>query len=75
MAATQRLPLPSQLGLVALLGSGVMIGGALFFQYAMGFAPCEMCHWQRWPHIVAMVAGLAAFASSSFSRTLSESSV
>jgi disulfide bond formation protein DsbB len=68
MAAMQRLPLASQLGLVALLGSGVMLGGALFFQYAMGFAPCEMCHWQRWPHIAAMVAGLAAFASSSRPR-------
>lgn len=64
MASPQRLPLASQLGLVALLGSGVMIGSALFFQYAMGFPPCEMCHWQRWPYIVAMVAGLAAFASS-----------
>ena len=68
MAAAQRLPLPSQLGLVALLGSGIMLGGALFFQYVMGFAPCEMCHWQRWPHIAAMIAGLAAFASSSRPR-------
>jgi disulfide bond formation protein DsbB len=68
MAATQRLPLPSILGLVALLGSGALLGGALFFQYVMGFPPCEMCHWQRWPHIVAMVAGLAAFASSSRPR-------
>ncbi len=68
MATAQRLPVPSQLGLIALLGSGVMIGGAFFFQYVMGFAPCEMCHWQRWPHFLAMAAGLAAFASSSRPR-------
>jgi len=68
MAATERLPLPALLGLVAVLGSGALLGGALFFQYAMGFAPCEMCHWQRWPHIVAMVAGLAALTSVSRPR-------
>lgn len=59
----QPLPLPSRLGLVAALGSGALLGGALWFQYGMGLAPCEMCHWQRWPHIVAIVAGLAALAS------------
>jgi disulfide bond formation protein DsbB len=32
--------------------------GALFFQYALGYPPCEMCHWQRWPHIAAAVVGL-----------------
>lgn len=35
-----------------------MILGALFFQYVMGVLPCEMCHWQRWPHDGAIVAGL-----------------
>ncbi len=53
------------LGLLAALGSGFLLGGALFFQYGLGLAPCEMCHWQRWPHIVAIVAGLGAFAASS----------
>lgn len=65
MASPQRLSLPSQLGLLAALGSGALLGGALFFQYGLGLAPCEMCHWQRWPHIVAVVAGLGAFAASS----------
>ncbi|HXC55587.1 MAG TPA: disulfide bond formation protein B [Rhizomicrobium sp.] len=32
--------------------------GALFFQYALNYPPCEMCHWQRWPHIAAAVVGL-----------------
>jgi disulfide bond formation protein DsbB len=53
-------PLPSQLGLLAAIGSGVLLGGAYFFQYVIGLAPCEMCLWQRWPHMVAIAAGLAA---------------
>jgi disulfide bond formation protein DsbB len=57
------LPVPSKLGLLAALGSGALLGGALYFQYVVGLAPCEMCHWQRWPHIVAIVAGLLALAS------------
>ena len=57
-----RLPLPSLLGLAAALGSGALLGGAYFFQYVVGLAPCEMCLWQRWPHMVVIAAGLAALA-------------
>jgi len=32
--------------------------GALAFQYIWNYPPCEMCHWQRWPHIAAAVIGL-----------------
>jgi disulfide bond formation protein DsbB len=32
--------------------------GALGFQYLGHIAPCEMCHWQRWAHIGAALAGL-----------------
>jgi disulfide bond formation protein DsbB len=35
-----------------------MILGALFFQYVIGVLPCEMCHWQRWPHDGAILLGL-----------------
>jgi disulfide bond formation protein DsbB len=63
MSAATTLPVPSKLGLLAALGSGALLGGALYFQYVVGLAPCEMCHWQRWPHIVAIVAGLLALAS------------
>ena len=63
MTVLQRLPLPSQLGLLAALGSGALLGGAYYFQYVVGLAPCEMCYWQRWPHMVAIAAGLAAVAS------------
>ncbi len=32
--------------------------GALAFQYLWNYPPCEICHWQRWPHIASAVAGL-----------------
>jgi disulfide bond formation protein DsbB len=35
-----------------------LILGALGFQYFGRLPPCEMCHWQRWPHIAAAVVGL-----------------
>ncbi len=40
------------------LYSLAMILGALFFQYVVGVLPCEMCHWQRWPHDGAIFVGL-----------------
>jgi disulfide bond formation protein DsbB len=39
-------------------GALALILGALGFQYLGHIAPCEMCHWQRWPHIAAAVIGL-----------------
>ncbi|HWY62771.1 MAG TPA: disulfide bond formation protein B [Rhizomicrobium sp.] len=44
------------------LGALALIAGALGFQYIGGIAPCEMCHWQRWPHIAAAVIGLVMIA-------------
>jgi disulfide bond formation protein DsbB len=43
-----------------LMGAGALalLLGALGFQYLAHLAPCEMCHWQRWPHIAAAIAGL-----------------
>src|SRR6185437_11084972 len=35
-----------------------MFLGALAFQYIGHYPPCEMCHWQRWPHIAAAAIGL-----------------
>ena len=63
MSLAERLPAPSKLGLLAALGSGALLGGAYYFQYVVGLAPCTMCYWQRWPHMVAIVAGLCALLS------------
>ncbi len=46
--------------LLALLIPAALLGGALIAQYVYGLPPCEMCWWQRYPHIVALV--LAALA-------------
>src|SRR5207245_8597072 len=63
VAPSQRLPLPSRLGLLAALGSGALLGGAYYFQYIVGLPPCDLCYLQRWPHMVAIAAGLAALAA------------
>ena len=68
VAPSQRLPLPSQLGLLAALGSGALLGGAYYFQYVVGLPPCDLCYLQRWPHMVAIAAGLAALASYKWPR-------
>jgi disulfide bond formation protein DsbB len=48
--------------LLLLLGSGALLLGALFFQYAMGLPPCPLCHYQRWPHIAVLVLAAGALA-------------
>jgi disulfide bond formation protein DsbB len=37
-----------------------LMGGALGSQLFGGLYPCEMCHWQRWPHYTAIVIALLA---------------
>lgn len=49
-----------RIALLAGAYSLAMILGALFFQYIMGVLPCEICHWQRWPHDGAIFIGLGA---------------
>ena len=44
--------------LLAAAGSAGLMIGALMFQYIGGMAPCQMCIWQRWPHVIAIVIGL-----------------
>jgi disulfide bond formation protein DsbB len=40
-------------------GSAALLAGAFLFQ-AMGYPPCQMCLWQRWPHAAAIVIGVLA---------------
>ncbi|MFY0679894.1 MAG: disulfide bond formation protein B [Thalassovita sp.] len=44
---------------LATSGSTGLLGGAFFFQF-LGFAPCAMCLWQRWPHGAAILIGVLA---------------
>ncbi|HEX3432051.1 MAG TPA: disulfide bond formation protein B [Rhizomicrobium sp.] len=36
----------------------LLLLGALGFQYLDRLPPCELCMWQRWPHVAAAVVGL-----------------
>ena len=47
---------------IALLLPAGLVGGAWIGQLAFGLMPCEMCHWQRWPHYAAIVLALLAFS-------------
>jgi disulfide bond formation protein DsbB len=47
---------------LALLLPLALMAGALGFQYLGGLYPCEMCWWQRYPHIAAIVLAALAFA-------------
>jgi disulfide bond formation protein DsbB len=48
--------------LIAILLPNALLFGALGFQYLGGYHPCEMCMWQRWPHVAAIALALAAIA-------------
>ncbi|MCB2015083.1 MAG: disulfide bond formation protein B [Sphingobium sp.] len=52
----------SRARLVAILTPSLLLGGALLSQYVGGLYPCEMCMWQRWPHLVAIFFALDAIA-------------
>jgi disulfide bond formation protein DsbB len=59
--------------LTALAVPAALLAGAYLSQYVGGLYPCEMCWWQRYPHMVAIMLGALAFtapAASVRSRTL-----
>ncbi|MEM7193246.1 MAG: disulfide bond formation protein B [Pseudomonadota bacterium] len=45
----------------ASFGSLVLLAGAYVFQL-LGYAPCMLCLWQRWPHAAAILVGAVAWA-------------
>lgn len=45
---------------LALFVPAALMGGALISQYGFGLYPCQMCWWQRYPHIAAIVLALLA---------------
>lgn len=46
------------MAMAAAAGSAALLLGALAFQYLGGLAPCAMCIWQRWSHVVAIAIGV-----------------
>lgn len=48
---------------LALLVPAVLLGGALASEHIGGLYPCEMCHWQRWPHGAAILLAVGALVS------------
>jgi disulfide bond formation protein DsbB len=49
--------------LLVLLASAAVIGATLLFQYVGGYAPCELCLYERWPYyavITLAIIGLFA---------------
>ncbi|MFK7762879.1 MAG: disulfide bond formation protein B [Roseobacter sp.] len=52
----------ARLTTIAILGSAGLLAGAFIFQM-LGFAPCQMCIWQRYPHAVAVGIGLTALVT------------
>jgi disulfide bond formation protein DsbB len=39
---------------------GLAIALALILQFGFGFAPCNLCLWERWPYLVAAAAAVGA---------------
>ena len=46
-----------QIGMLAAGGSAALLMAAFAFQ-ALGYAPCAMCIWQRYPHAISIAAGV-----------------
>ncbi len=44
--------------MIALVVPTALMVGALGSEFIGGLFPCEMCHWQRWPHEAAIVLAL-----------------
>jgi disulfide bond formation protein DsbB len=47
--------------ILALAVPAALMAGALGSQIYGGLYPCEMCHWQRWPHEAAIGIAILAF--------------
>ncbi len=55
---------------IALGIPSLLMAGALGSQFVGGLYPCEMCHWQRWPHYAAIAIALVAFVAKSPMRNV-----
>ena len=58
-AMLDRIP-PLAIPWIVLLVSVATLGGAYFFQYALGYQPCHLCLLERIPYVFAIGAALIA---------------
>ncbi|WP_294355308.1 disulfide bond formation protein B [uncultured Sphingomonas sp.] len=49
--------------ILAFLVPAALLAGAWSFQLIGHLYPCEMCHWQRWPHYGALVLAVLSFVA------------
>jgi disulfide bond formation protein DsbB len=56
--------------ILALAVPALLMAGALGSEYIGGLYPCEMCHWQRWPHEAAIGFSILAFFLKPPARTI-----
>ncbi len=52
----------NQLIIIAAVASAAILAGAYIFQ-ALGYPPCKMCWWQRYPHFAAVGIGALALVT------------
>ena len=48
---------------LAVVVPAALLAGALIAQYGFGLLPCEMCWWQRYPHIAALAFAALGWAT------------
>jgi len=51
---------PQRLAIIPFLASGLLLLGALGFQFIGGLAPCDLCMDQRYAHLAALALAIAA---------------
>ena len=61
--APLRLTGPAAARLIALLLPLALLAGAFGSQYLGGLYPCDMCWWQRYAHMAALVPAALAFTA------------
>jgi disulfide bond formation protein DsbB len=49
---------PQAIAIAVGMAAIALLLGAIGFQYLARLPPCELCLWQRWPHVAAAVVGL-----------------
>ena len=50
-------------GLFFLGASTAILGAAYFFQFVLGYQPCELCLYQRYPYMIIAVVALIAYVT------------